>query len=451
MTFYKILTGFFLLSNTVFAVIHPDQHYTMRTDDLSNRIESAYHITVSSDGTCIELEEDAKQGYLILLPDSSEHPFNRGLPSWNGTVTDENTSFLIQMRFPYEEGWSDWLTVGYWKDYIWNFYGKTSFPGGFIDIDYVKLNDYTDRWQFRINMIRNTISEPSPTIHKLSFFVSDSRTTDFLDYGSILDDNPEEIFIETDFLYQYGIDDEIGGSICSPTTVSMILHSYYIEVDPYSFAVDTYDPYYGLFGVWPRVVQNASEKGLDGAVTRYRTWSEARDVLADGGRIAMSVGPPLYGGHLMMLAGFTNGGNPIVHDPARSNGYAYIFNKSDLSHSWFDKGGIAYTFFPADSQTDIIEQDILAAYQPEDFQLYQNYPNPFNSRTRIRFELKESSPVRISVYDARGGLVEELHNAFTTAGFHELSWNAAGMASGIYFIRMASGQSQQVVKAVLVR
>ena len=88
-----------------------------------------------------------------------------------------------------------------------------------------------------------------------------------------------------------------------------------------------------------------AEFGLDGAVTRYRTWSEAREVLANGGRISMSVGPPLYPGHLMMFAGFTSDGRPIVHDPAKSNGYSYIFNKTSLSQSWFAKGGVAYTFY----------------------------------------------------------------------------------------------------------
>ncbi len=135
----------------------------------------------------------------------------------------------------------------------------------------------------------------------------------------------------------------------------MILKSYSIEVDPYQFALDTHDPYYNMFGIWPRVVQNASEYGLDGAVTRYRAWSEARTVLANGGRIAMSVGLPLYSGHLLMLAGFTSDGRPIVHDPAKSNGYSYVYNKTSISQSWFNKGGIAYTFYPAGSYPTSVE------------------------------------------------------------------------------------------------
>ena len=152
-----------------------------------------------------------------------------------------------------------------------------------------------------------------------------------------------------------------------------------------------------------------------------------------------------------MLAGFTSGGDPIVHDPARRSGYGHVFDKEDLSHSWFDKGGIAYTFYPADSQATVIEHYVETARQPEDFKLYQNYPNPFNSATQIRFKLTESSWITIAVHNARGRLVSELYDAFTPAGFHQLSWNAAEFASGTYFVRLTTENSHKVIKMMLVR
>ena len=94
--------------------------------------------------------------------------------------------------------------------------------------------------------------------------------------------------------------------------------SYSIDVDPLQFARDNYDDYWGMFGIWPKAVQNAAEYNLEwGSCHCYRTWNQAYDVLANGGRIVMSVGRPLYTGHLMMLAGFDSQGNPLVHDPAR--------------------------------------------------------------------------------------------------------------------------------------
>jgi hypothetical protein len=272
-----------------------------------------------------------------------------------------------------------------------------------------------------------------------------------MDYTALLNDNPGEIFIPTDFFYQYDIDDEIGGSICSPTSVSMVLRSYEIDVDPLDFARGTRDPYYGIFGIWPRVVQHASEYGLDGAVTRYRSWSAAREILAEGGRIVISVGLPLYSGHLMMLAGFTSEGNPIVHDPAKTDGYGKIYDKNDLALSWFQKGGIAYTFFPEEGATSIYSQQGLIAKVPENYQLLQNYPNPFNPVTTIPFSIPEQSDVRISVYDVTGRLIEILYSENTIAGNHIITWNAENLASGSYFIVMSTTNVYKVTKAILLR
>ncbi len=453
--FSPLFTGILFFSFSLFplafsqAFSYPDQHFVIQSADslLKDAVE-INGITIASDGYSLQLVDSAAFGYVILREQSAANPFNRGLPSWNGTAPDAASAFRIFMRFSYGSGWSPWLTVGFWKNYIWSSYGQPSYADGNVYIDYVKLNSYQSRWQFCIEMKRNSTDIPSPTLHKLSFFVSDSRTDTQINYTDILNDKPAEIFIPTTFLYQYGLDPVIGGSICSPTSVSMILLSYGITVQPVPFARATRDPYHEIFGVWPRVVQNASEYGVDGAVTRYRNWSQAREVLANGGRIAMSVGYPLYSGHLMMLAGFDASGNPIVHDPARSSGYAHKFNKSDLSHSWFDKGGISYTFYLHDSVDTAIEM-VRETNIPfaQKTRLILNYPNPFNNSTTIAFRVEQSGPTTLTIYDLSGALVRTLHNGFLSAGNYELVWagrdqSGQSIASGIYIavLRTADGQ-----------
>ncbi len=440
-----------LAAPALYATSYPDQFYVLRGDSIFLNIITNSDIVLSGDGKRIQLAEGVTYGYAVLKPDSAQHPFDRGLPSWNGTVTDDRCAFKVQMRFPYNNGWSPWLTVGFWKENVWSPYGKPSYSGGKIDYDYAILYSYQSAWQFKIIMYRPSASYPSPTLHKLSFFISDSRTTDEVNISQLVQDKPDEIFIPTDFLYQYGIDPQIGGSICSPTSVAMILLSYDIEVDPLQFARDTQDPNFGLFGIWPRVVQNASEYGLDGAVTRYRSWSQAREVLARGGRIAMSVGQPLYDGHLMMLAGFNAYGVPIVHDPARSNGYSYVFNKTSLSQSWFNKGGIAYTFFPPDSAVAAVTNSFVSNMVPDGFELFQNYPNPFNPATNIHFSTATTAQVTVTVYDLEGRLVETLHDGILTEGRHSLTWHAGSLPSGVYYVRMISGGRQQTIKTLLMR
>jgi hypothetical protein len=446
---YAILS--LLPSRGTLAQSYPDQHVVLRIDSLVRNIESSDGVVVSPDGSSLMLRQDRTQGFVILKPLSSPQPFNQGLPSWNGSAPGASSSFMVQVRFPYNGGWSPWLTVGYWKDYFMTSFGTTSYAGGYVDVDYVKLNGYVTSWQFKILMMRSTTQLASPTIHKLSFFTSDSRTTTALNLDQIVSDTPAEIFVPTDFICQYDVDPDIGGSICSPTSVSMILRSYDISVDPLQFARDTHDPYYDMFGVWPRVVENASQYGLDGAVTRYRSWSQAREVLASGGRISMSVGLPLYAGHLMMLAGFTPFGDVMVHDPAKRDGYAYIFNKTDLSRSWFEKGGIAYTFYPADTGPLSVEQSMTRGTLPASFQLCQNYPNPFNPSTTIGFRVRESGPVSLRVFDLVGNEVATLVDEFKLPGSYTVRFDASGFASGVYFYRLQSGAYVETRKMHLIR
>lgn len=431
---------------------YPDQFYTINVTDLFSNVDTSYGITQSLDGRSIQLENDKTAGFIVFNELNTDYLFNRGLPSWNGKVTKSNSGFKVYIRFPYGSGWSPWLTVGYWKENIWQEYGDTQYGEGRVDIDYVKLYTYKSKFQLKVEIVRQSCDDPSPTLNKLSFFASDSRTEEQIDYNSILNDNPEEIFIPTEFLYQYSIDSAIGGRICSPTSVSMVLLSYDIDVDPLQFAWDTYDPCWEIFGVWPRVVQNASEYGLDGAVTRYRTWSEARDVLADGGRIVMSVGEPLYSGHLMMLAGFTNDGRPIVHDPAQRDGYSYIFDKLSLSESWFNKGGIAYTFFRKDTTSNL---DLIHNI-PNSHKLY-SFPNPFNSSTNIVYYLPDHDDIQLKIFDIRGKCVYSSKNNHLKPGFHSTKWDGVNnsgseLSSGIYFCVVSSSKgTNSIIKLSLIK
>lgn len=74
-----------------------------------------------------------------------------------------------------------------------------------------------------------------------------------------------------------------------------------------------------------------------------------------------------------------------------------------------------------------------------DFQLFQNYPNPFNPTTKISFNLKDGGNVSLTVYNALGEMVTDLVSGYLNSGKHEIVFNAANLASGIYFYRLAAG------------
>jgi len=87
-----------------------------------------------------------------------------------------------------------------------------------------------------------------------------------------------------------------------------------------------------------------------------------------------------------------------------------------------------------------------------DYILYQNYPNPFNSSTIIKYQLPEPAFVKLAVYDILGEEVKVLVNESKGAGNHQIEFNSAGLASGIYIFRISfENSSSKLVKDGLTK
>ncbi|PAP77887.1 M4 family metallopeptidase [Rubrivirga marina] len=63
-------------------------------------------------------------------------------------------------------------------------------------------------------------------------------------------------------------------------------------------------------------------------------------------------------------------------------------------------------------------------------------PNPLASSARVPFTLAASGAVRLSVFDALGRRVATLVDGDRPAGEHAATWNAAGLAGGVYLVRL---------------
>ncbi|MCK4591799.1 MAG: T9SS type A sorting domain-containing protein, partial [Candidatus Latescibacteria bacterium] len=86
----------------------------------------------------------------------------------------------------------------------------------------------------------------------------------------------------------------------------------------------------------------------------------------------------------------------------------------------------------------------------------QNYPNPFNSRTMIRFDLPNSSHVKLLIYNILGQKIKTLFDGQKTAGTHIVEWDGKdsfgrNVSSGIYLYKMEAGDFVQEKKMVLLR
>jgi len=89
--------------------------------------------------------------------------------------------------------------------------------------------------------------------------------------------------------------------------------------------------------------------------------------------------------------------------------------------------------------------------QPLRFGLNQIYPNPFNGKAVIRYGLAKSGDVNLSVYDLSGRLVRTLQEGEAAPGRYSLTWNAAGLPSGVYVVKLEAGGNQFYAKAALIR
>jgi hypothetical protein len=88
---------------------------------------------------------------------------------------------------------------------------------------------------------------------------------------------------------------------------------------------------------------------------------------------------------------------------------------------------------------------------PLTFELQQNYPNPFNPSTVITYSVPERIHVRLEIYNLLGQKVASLFDQEQVAGTHSVSWNARGMGSGVYILKMQAGSFSNARKMLLLR
>jgi len=86
----------------------------------------------------------------------------------------------------------------------------------------------------------------------------------------------------------------------------------------------------------------------------------------------------------------------------------------------------------------------------ESFEVSPVYPNPFNQETCISYRLQEADWITARVYDLLGREVRLLLQNELQSGEQVLRFDADGLASGIYFIRLQARQSgREVIRKAL--
>lgn len=93
----------------------------------------------------------------------------------------------------------------------------------------------------------------------------------------------------------------------------------------------------------------------------------------------------------------------------------------------------------------------LSSVLPDEDLLAQNYPNPFNPTTQIEFSLNRDKQIRVEVFDQLGRKVSTLVDKQLNRGFHRVTFDGSGLASGVYFYRIITDQTVTTNKMMLIK
>ncbi|MCB5247888.1 MAG: T9SS type A sorting domain-containing protein [Candidatus Cloacimonetes bacterium] len=82
----------------------------------------------------------------------------------------------------------------------------------------------------------------------------------------------------------------------------------------------------------------------------------------------------------------------------------------------------------------------------------QANPNPFRDQIRIGIDAGRQVPVRLEIFNLRGQRIVVLHEGYLPRGAHSLDWNPdPGLGSGIYLLKLSSGDNSTTLRLGLVK
>lgn len=352
------------------------------------------HATYDADGTSIRLRDPRADfpftGTWTSPTIETDFAFTELLPSWNVTVPDNTgVRFDVRVYRKATKTWSPWLYIGYWGRVLRD-HRETDFDGGKVDTDTLTLDKPADAYEIRATLedFHDRAPTTSPVIHRIDVVYSRPMPKDLkdrLESRQMIPSPPKppivrpttmslaasrsthpgktttkpttlpaSIDIPVPFRAQGWEADAIRHSVCSPTSVSMVLEwaGHALPTDDNALAI--WDDDNALFGNWNRAVQYAGSLGFSAHLERFSTMDEVRELLASGQPVIASIRfqkdtfpsnlQSATAGHLIVLRGYDEHGDIIVNDPAsRDHGNGITYKADELANAWLvNTGGVGY-------------------------------------------------------------------------------------------------------------
>ncbi len=322
--------------------------------------------------------------------------FTQLVPSWQAS-TPPGTAIAIYVRARTADGRvARWQPLGRWASHDAGF-RRTSLPGAPDTLGSVNVDTFTTkgpaftRWQMSALLLRKAGSTGTPSIRSLHAMTSRLPSTYPATSTPVSRTAVELPVPRYSQMIHQGQHQQYGGggnAWCSPTSLAMVLGYYGRLPAPASYAWvpaawpdrfvnhlarQSYDYRYRGTGNWPFNTGLAATYLGDAFVTRLPDLRQAERFIRNRIPVVASIrfssgglsGAPISStpGHLLVIVGFTAGGNVIVNDPAASrNAYVRrVYDRAQFERAWVrGSGGTSYIIRTGDRTLPARPAGVLA-------------------------------------------------------------------------------------------
>ncbi|MDD3170770.1 MAG: C39 family peptidase [Bacilli bacterium] len=338
-----------------------DKTFEVKTKMMEEKeVNMANHILVDRVETYRQTNMEnvmLEEGKLILVDGAVEGSyeslifntknFTELVASW-AAISSTVSTCELQIKVKVGTSWSKYFTYGVWGLGRNNLYYNQDDTKVKMNTDEILLIDpyKGNAFQYKITLRRNSTTDESPKVSLVAVTLDIPNYT----YTPNMENLPVEVDYDVPKLNQNEVP-EIGGSICSATTSTMLL-----KYKGFNFTDK--DPLYehryiaGLvadrghnnptYGNWVYNTVTMGAFGLNAYVQRMYSWNELKYHLATVGPVGASIkgNTGLYttGGHLIVVRGYK-----------QVNGKTYVICNDPNINSRFGEGLFVYYEFPLET------------------------------------------------------------------------------------------------------
>lgn len=283
--------------------------------------------------------------------------FNELIASWNA-VLPSNAYLVIEARALYPAGATRYYKLGIWSSDT-SRHSRQSVAGqqdadGDVSTDTLILDRPARRLQVRMTLVGEASAKSALKFLGLSLSGPNATASDIAPcreaWGKVV-----EVPERSQMIYPNG------KTLCSPTTVSMLLGFWAqavtrpeLDRPVPEITAGLYDSQWQGAGNWSfNMAYAGSFPGMRAYVTRFSDITELETWIAKGLPVGLSVDydrlrakGPGPNGHLVVLVGFTSEGDPVINDPGTSQHVRKVFLRKNLKNAWACSHNTVYLVYP---------------------------------------------------------------------------------------------------------